>query len=339
MSAIVDLASGPVAVELVGPHGYIHGWIFVGADVTHKDGSKGVVKKYDPNTQTAHVDWHSGVRQGKASKTTTKAYHLVKPGAATPAEPRFPTVGAGKVNQTVSAADRKAVHAAKLPPDQQMHYLDLRVSGKSHQEALKQVAPKAATAHVEKAKVKAPKTPVTKESDQESVHRVLAQVRTEGPTRSPGLKAITANKLRGTRVNGQYFPGSGLIAVNPDIIHGARASATGTMGGHFTPREHAQSKLHSTLTHEFGHHIDFSMSPAQRQAMHAEVAKSLGIRNSSVTTPFTAEEKSAIINKVGIYASANRRELIAELYAESKLASHPRPAAQIVGKHVKAAFG
>lgn len=70
------LTKAPAAVELVGPHGYIHGWIKVGMDVQHKDGSVGTVRKYDPNTQTAHVDFRSGPRAGKANKSTTKAYHV-----------------------------------------------------------------------------------------------------------------------------------------------------------------------------------------------------------------------------------------------------------------------
>lgn len=70
---------GPVAIELVGPKGYIHGWIKVGMDVTHKDSSRGRVTHYDPATQTAHVDWHAGPRAARnGGKGTTKAYHLVQ---------------------------------------------------------------------------------------------------------------------------------------------------------------------------------------------------------------------------------------------------------------------
>jgi hypothetical protein len=84
-------------IELVGPHGYIHGWIKVGMDVEHKDGSKGKVTKYDPNTQTATIDFKSGPRAGNPKKTTTKAYHL-KQGA----DP-----GPGHVEKPASKPDLK----------------------------------------------------------------------------------------------------------------------------------------------------------------------------------------------------------------------------------------
>lgn len=64
-------------VELVGPKGYVHGWIKVGADVEHKDSSRGTIRRYDPATQTAHVDWLSGPRSRvNGGSGTTKAYHL-----------------------------------------------------------------------------------------------------------------------------------------------------------------------------------------------------------------------------------------------------------------------
>lgn len=77
-------------VELVGPKGYIHGWIKVGMTVTHKDGSEGLVTKYDPNTQTAHIDFKTGPRAGKANKTTTKAYHLIRPAEGEKKTPEAP---------------------------------------------------------------------------------------------------------------------------------------------------------------------------------------------------------------------------------------------------------
>lgn len=64
-------------VELVGPKGYIHGWIKVGGSVEHKDSSRGVVTRYDKATQTAHVSWLTGPRSTvNHGAGTTKAYHL-----------------------------------------------------------------------------------------------------------------------------------------------------------------------------------------------------------------------------------------------------------------------
>lgn len=68
--------NGTIVLDLAGPKGYVHGWIKVGMTVAHKDGSYGVVRNYDPNTQTAKVDWFHGPRVGKVNKTTTKAYHV-----------------------------------------------------------------------------------------------------------------------------------------------------------------------------------------------------------------------------------------------------------------------
>lgn len=87
---------GAGLIDLVGPHGYIHGWIKVGMDVKHKDGSIGKVAKYDPNTQTVHADWHSGPRAGKAGKATTKAYHVTEHKAAP--EVKAPEVVPAKVS-------------------------------------------------------------------------------------------------------------------------------------------------------------------------------------------------------------------------------------------------
>lgn len=72
-------------VELVGPKGYIHGWIKVGADIEHKDSSRGRITAYDPNTQTVHADWHAGPRSKvNGGKGTTKAYHLKRESSGAP---------------------------------------------------------------------------------------------------------------------------------------------------------------------------------------------------------------------------------------------------------------
>lgn len=60
------------------PYRYKHGWVKLGAEVEHKDGSKGIVRDYAPYTQTVKVAWTSGKRSGFTG--TTKAYHLIQGG-------------------------------------------------------------------------------------------------------------------------------------------------------------------------------------------------------------------------------------------------------------------
>lgn len=119
-------------VELVGPKGYVHGWIKVGGEVEHKDSSRGRVTSYDPNTQTVHADWTSGPRKG--TERTTKAYHVKAVDAVSrPAEgPRVPVQEpkskvAGPTGPTIKNADLlkitigKKVSARGLPEGVAVH--------------------------------------------------------------------------------------------------------------------------------------------------------------------------------------------------------------------------
>lgn len=121
MIELVDILN-PWVVELVGPKGYVHGWVKVGMEVEHKDGSKGTVTKYDPNTQTAHVDFKSGPRAGKANKVTTKAYHLKQgaglgPGHVDKPEPKQPDTSGFKPNATHRYSGERVQVTGKPTPN------------------------------------------------------------------------------------------------------------------------------------------------------------------------------------------------------------------------------
>lgn len=98
------------AMELAGPKGYTHGWVRVGMDVTHKDGSRGTVAKYDPNTQTVTADWKTGPRSANPTKATTKAYHLQQgvpeTRSVSPAE-----IKSGKLDESKMGPAEKAFRA------------------------------------------------------------------------------------------------------------------------------------------------------------------------------------------------------------------------------------
>ena len=406
-------------IELVGPKGYIHGWIKVGADVTHKDGSKGLVTKYDPNTQTAHVDWKSGPRVGKANKTTTKAYHLVRPSEDAPKTP-----------EKAPEAPKTVPTTHTLTSDQLEAYAQHRIAGKSHQDALdavtRPVAPKApdkpaskpaskpqthaqevtdqltehpdlvsnqdsltlrkvdeeltkrskpyaeglydsdlhAAVRAEIAKrakpaesmrayhVKAPKVfgdadAATLKQHQATIDRVVA----EGPARVPQLGTVRVmreddDEGMGGKALADYRSGiSGSIRVRSNRHSSASTAQHQNMirSGWFAHAEQMQNSAHAVLTHEYGHHLDASLPRDARAKMVGDVMASLGhpqkIIGTVVDSRLSPKEQASVVSHVSTYASANKHELIAELYTEGTLSKNPSKAAQIVRQTMLDQFG
>lgn len=91
--------------------------------------------------------------------------------------------------------------------------------------------------------------------------------------------------------------------------------------------------IRSTLSHEFGHHLDYSLSGQQAVDMWNGIADALGLPHpawkdgGSYLTPIDDWHRahlSDISNKVSKYAATNRKEMVAELFAEGQA---PGPAA------------
>lgn len=274
-------------VELVGPKGYIHGWIKVGGDVEHKDSSKGVVRHYDPATQTAHVQWSSGPRASKnGGLGTTKAYHLKQGQGLGPGYEKAP--GRAIDRSQGKTEDRKPVDTREMDPDQVLQYVISR-------------------------------------GPRDAIPLNSAKL-VSGPTAEE-------------HTNAQYDQFKRVIRTNErltDLRHTrAEVYKSKIQSRWLSARPEGVDPVLATLTHEYGHHLDFTQSKIQGP-LSRDLSASLGIpeKHGYPGTPFTNEDKAKIEREVGKYAASNRRELHAELYAEYMLSPRPSRHAQIVGKYL-----
>jgi 2'-5' RNA ligase superfamily len=100
--------------------------------------------------------------------------------------------------------------------------------------------------------------------------------------------------------------------------------------------------LHRTLDHEIGHHLDYETGLSGEDAMRKKIASHLVVKTDQVPgimgdahAKIQGVARIRITNKIGTYAATNRRELIAELWAQyhaAKLAGRtPPPVSQAVG--------
>jgi len=367
-------------VELVGPKGYIHGWVKVEGMIQHKDSSRGRVTAYDKNTQTAHVDWHSGPRaRVNGGKGTTKAYHIhsiddqLDAGlrqqthlipdapAKTPKQAQDERIR-GATGQRMAAEKAKTLdqfkaYGGKVAGDEP------KLTGREkalHGTKFLDSAPKP------KVEIKRPADPFATipnaYGDGEPSKPTPYPVEIFGAEKLPGregLNRLTSQLMdlhqryplrRGLPVIAISPPGAPQVANYNSDIHMmtagtdslkskdyAPAGFQGRERGYTTPTGNA-SFLERTATHEYGHALDAQLSPSQRQQMFAEVETSIpGVSAIGQNAPYSwiQQNKAAIVNKVGTYASTSDEELIAELFAEFVHSTTPSPAAQVVGKYLK----
>lgn len=107
----------------------------------------------------------------------------------------------------------------------------------------------------------------------------------------------------------------------------------------FFSRSGQTSFLQRSITHEYGHSLAMNLGQVKESKMLTEVAHALP--GATPLQPMTSmrqwvkDNKAVIVNKIGTYASADERELAAELYTEFVHAAAPSPAAQVVGKYLE----
>lgn len=147
---------------------------------------------------------------------------------------------------------------------------------------------------------------------------------------------ITNNKASRSIGNAyaDFSPRSHTIRVNTHLFTGGRNAEfkrEWNFQSQWFTRSDPTDTIKSTVTHEFGHHLDYSLSATQRKTMFENIADTLGLERprwqSGYTDVWTARadadawvaaNKAAISVRVGKYASSNSRELIAELFAEGQ---------------------
>lgn len=152
-------------------------------------------------------------------------------------------------------------------------------------------------------------------------------------------------------VAAQYWHRSQLIEVSPQTL-----GITGEFknkAGFFSNSGDANFAQRS-VSHEYGHHLDYELeksAPSTHAKMMDEVLGALGRRSSSARvvpageirgnthidhspTGWLAKNKAKIVNRVSTYGATNRREMMAELYAEYKHAATPSKAATIAGDYL-----
>lgn len=91
------------------------------------------------------------------------------------------------------------------------------------------------------------------------------------------------------------------------------------------------------IHHEYGHALDHQLSPATRDRMFTELATVMPQVSAynpanDLESDWLAHNKAQVINGVSTYGASNDRELVAELWAESRTSPNPSAAAMIVNK-------
>jgi hypothetical protein len=153
------------------------------------------------------------------------------------------------------------------------------------------------------------------------------------------------------RVAAQYWGGNQLIEISPRTLETTGEFKNGA--GFFSDSGDANFAQRS-VSHEYGHHLDHLLednAPATHAKMMDEALGALGRRKPKASTVPAGEirgnvhldqspggwlsrNKAKVANRVSTYGTANRRELIAELYAEYKHAAKPSKAATIAGEYL-----
>lgn len=299
----------------IGPEGYVHGWIKVGVgvDSTHLSVKKNGDVVHKPTGEVlGHVERHEdSPRKG----TTTFITHHAD-GTKT-----YDGIYKREALASVAQHHNQTVHATALPKTEVEPHPAVDLTPQPLSEVTSS-------------------SPVG--SAQWRADQLMTQIIKEGPAHpQTPLKAITAMPQVGNddKVRAGYKLAEHTIKVRNDVIHGKNKRTN--LPGWNTPTGTASSE-HATLTHEYGHHLMYAMSEDQYQDMLKDLNQTMGTHLSGTrfgSVPISPQDKARIVNRVGTYASANNKELIAELYAEHQLSPNPRPAAQVVGKHLFAAHG
>lgn len=309
----------------------VHDWVHAGATVTHKDGSTGRVTGYVRATQTATVDWHGGKRAGKTG--TTKAYHLVKPFSGVNPEGKTSTAG-----RVVPAKPSGPVHN----PNQADPFAAFETNSKPPP------APKIEQVLGDPVTNRRPKLAEEKLVT-DHLNGLIARHGVGGYGAPPSVSVRDLNRTQGSNAesakNGvvaRYHRNLHLIEIDHRQLVGPDSVPTGRFRkrGYFSAAGDASSAQHA-LTHEFGHSLDQHLTPDRRAQMMREVAAAIPGASPKTMDPaaWVQANKEHVINHVSTYASADDRELIAELFAEFEHSRNPSPAARVVGRYLSKSGG
>jgi hypothetical protein len=89
----------------------------------------------------------------------------------------------------------------------------------------------------------------------------------------------------------------------------------------------------STMTHEFGHHVDYYLRAKAGAEVHDKAVQSAKMSLKKMHAQAGGEKKTikgVVAKDLSMYATTNNRELFAEAFAEYYLSSNPRPAAKTI---------
>jgi hypothetical protein len=146
-------------------------------------------------------------------------------------------------------------------------------------------------------------------------------------------------------VEGLYYPGDKHMEINPRVLTKGSSSLKDEGAGWYSKSGHPTTLLR-VLDHEFGLHMDYNLTPAQRNKMFTDLTGVIG-KTKFAAMPaanqetFVKDNKAQIVNQIGTYAATNSRELVAELWAEyhgKKVNGTPDAeqfkTSQLIGRHL-----
>jgi 2'-5' RNA ligase len=181
---------------------------------------------------------------------------------------------------------------------------------------------------------------------EDSMTRIFSDI---PPEKGSTLKHVhlTDKNMPDEHTQGLYYSHDHRMEINPVVLTEENNKVTqhSMDVGWYSASEH-KTALDRTLDHETGHHLDYDLSPDERNKLFTSLTKVIGKTEYKAMPAanqhvFVNDNKSEIVNGIGTYASTNDRELLAELWAEyhgRKAAGAPdffqNKSAQIVGRYM-----
>ena len=330
-------------IELVGPHGYEHGWVFVGAPgvgtrVSHpahgigrvvSSGGGRITVKHDSGqtNQYRSVKARSGEKPGfKAVAKTAEAGGKAPKPANTPLRKlevkehvpgKSPELNAG-AKRSYSSAEIEKARSAWMTP------------GKS---SIDEHHPRVRAA-IDKALATAPTR----------VHKSLTSVRVVDYHPNSDIKGATTDAVYES-TNGHR--GKGFLTIGQHLITDKKAEQ-GVLGaehqGYLAKTGHATG-LDRTVAHELGHHLLDNMSDQEKQNMFRSIFSGPSWPHPAPPAghgvspgKLVSDNRDAIAKHIGTYASTDPAELVAELWAMYTGGSD-NAYAQLAGEHIEDSRG
>lgn len=190
--------------------------------------------------------------------------------------------------------------------------------------------------------------------DRQSVRAELSRQAKLTPRAFSQFRGVTTFSGEDTKQDlaADYKIGDRKIHVRRGILGeaGARTRYGGDRkkGGstYFAPTGKDISDLRSFIAHEYGHHVDFTLSQADRHRLLTFAAAQLGIPRPP-KSPAAAETASRQFSEwwirhyprlnsaISRRANANDKELLAEIWAEYSTNPKARPAVKAIGERMR----